>query len=124
MNFKEIFFGVIKSSFWDYLLMEIKGNCFLDDGEKNIYTGWYMTDHDRNVRTLIVSFVLALSVLIPLRLMQTGSNVSLRESNVLGEVEVIEGDKMELIYGDEIDQDSEVILPDAEVPVEIETEEE
>jgi len=82
-----------------------------------------MTDNDRNARTLIVSFVLALSVLIPLRLLQTGSDVSLRESNVLGETEVAEGKKMEIIYGDEIDQDSEIVLPNAEVPAEIEIEE-
>lgn len=82
-----------------------------------------MTDNDRNVRTLIVCFVLALAVLVPIRVLESGSNVSVRQSEVLGEIEVEKGDRMELIYQDEVDQGVEVVLPDAEVPVVIETEE-
>lgn len=93
-----------------------------------------MTDLDRNVRTLLVCFVLALSVLVPLRMLQDNSVVMIREAEVLGETqEVGEGDQMELIYSDELNENqsveemsedsSEVILPDAEVPMVVETEE-
>ena len=80
-----------------------------------------MTDHDRNMRTLVVCFVLALAVLVPLRVLQGGS-VIISQTQVLGETETQQGDKMELIYGDEVNQESEVVLPDAEVLV-VETEE-
>lgn len=78
-----------------------------------------MTENDRNMRTLVVCFVLALAVLVPLRLSQDNafSPVLMREAEVLGETEVEEVDQMNLIYGDE------VVLPDAEVPVVVETEE-
>jgi len=82
-----------------------------------------MTDNDRNTRTLVVCFVLALAVLVPLRVMEGGSVVVERQAEVLGETEVEDGDRMELIYGDEIDKDNGVVLPDAEIPVVIETEE-
>ena len=78
-----------------------------------------MTDNDRNVRTLVVCFVLALAVLVPVRILQ--SNIG-RGSEVLGET-IVDGDKMELIYRDEVNQDSNVILPNAEVSVVVETEE-
>lgn len=78
-----------------------------------------MTDIDKNVRTLIVCFVLALAVLVPLRLSYgTVSVVTLRQAEVLGETETNEtGDRVELIYKDE------VVLPNAEVPIVVETEE-
>jgi hypothetical protein len=110
----------VKSRLLGYLLMTMRNNCFLDDGKKSIYTDWYMTDHDRNMRTLVVCFVLALAVLIPVRILQGDVG---RRSEVLGETEVQKGDKMELLYKDEVDQKNEVVLPDAEVPVVVETEE-
>lgn len=46
-----------------------------------------MTDNDRNTRTLIVSFVIALMVMIPLRFVEVGQNQVLMGSDVqvLGE---------------------------------------
>ena len=78
-----------------------------------------MTDHDRNVRTLVVCFVLALAVLVPLRLSQKSplSPVLVRQAEVLGETEVEEVEQMDLIYADE------VVLPDAEILEVVETEE-
>lgn len=78
-----------------------------------------MTDHDRNVRTLVVCFVLALAVLVPLRLSQENplSSVLVRQAEVLGETEVEETEQMDLIYADE------VVLPDAEILEVVETEE-
>lgn len=79
-----------------------------------------MTDHDRNVRTLVVCFVLALAVLVPLRLSQENplSSVLVRQAEVLGETEVEEEtEQMDLIYADE------VVLPDAEILEVVETEE-
>ena len=45
-----------------------------------------ITDHDRNVRTLIVSFVIAIMVLVPLRFYEAGQQEidSLSEVQVLG----------------------------------------
>ncbi|MCW1949607.1 MAG: hypothetical protein KIH89_004185 [Candidatus Shapirobacteria bacterium] len=84
-----------------------------------------MTDFDRNVRTLLVCFVVALSVLVPLRIVKGDSVLIVREAEVLGESEEVVGDQMELIYGDEIVEENvdEVVLPDAEVPMVKETEE-
>ena len=82
-----------------------------------------MTDNDRNTRTLVVCFVLALAVLVPLRIFDGSYVTNMRSSKVLGETEVQEGETMELIYSDEISQDNEVVLPDADVPVVVETEE-
>ena len=45
-----------------------------------------MTDHDRNMRTLIVCFVLAMGVLIPLRFLE-GNTMMNQEVKVLGETE-------------------------------------
>lgn len=83
-----------------------------------------MTDDDRNIRTLVVCFVLALAALVPMRLIQGG--VVAGDSTyvqVLGESEEVQGDKMEIIYSDETSDDEEpnlvveeqVVLPDAEV---------
>lgn len=91
-----------------------------------------MTDTDRNIRTLIVCFVLALFTLVPMRIIEGDSVAVMREVQVLGETDAEEGEKVELIYSDELlidedyevieeeSEDNEVILPDAEV---IETEE-
>lgn len=46
-----------------------------------------MTDQDRNVRTLIVAFVIAIMALVPLRFYEIGQEVSsLSNVQVLGEV--------------------------------------
>ena len=84
-----------------------------------------MTDNDRNVRTLVVCFVLALAVLVPLRVLKSNTEMVFRQAEVLGEAEMEEGDKMELIYRDEVDSVGvdEVVLPDAEVSVVVESEE-
>ena len=84
-----------------------------------------MTDNDRNVRTLVVCFVLALAVLVPLRVLKNDTEMVFRQAEVLGETEMEEGDKMELIYRDEVDSVGvdEVVLPDAEVLVVVESEE-
>lgn len=47
-----------------------------------------MTDNDRNTRTLIVSFVIALMVMVPLRFVEYGN--MLEEVRVLGESMTIE----------------------------------
>ena len=81
-----------------------------------------MTDMDRNIRTLVVCFVLALMGLIPMRL-SLGNVVQVSKVRVLGEMEKVEGERMEIIYADEMVEttdDEEIVLPNAEV---IETEE-
>lgn len=60
-----------------------------------------MTDHDRNIRTLVICFVLAVMALIPLRLTEVGGNlVDVSNSQVLG---------------DTITAEEEVVLPSAEL---------
>jgi hypothetical protein len=44
-----------------------------------------MTDFDRNIRTLIVCFVLAIVALVPLRLVEIGNIVDVSSTHVLGE---------------------------------------
>lgn len=44
-----------------------------------------MTDLDRNTRTLIVCFSIALMALIPLRFVEVGQQVMMNQSRVLGE---------------------------------------
>jgi hypothetical protein len=44
-----------------------------------------MTDNARNVRTLIVSFAIAIMVLIPLRFVEVGQAYADRQTQVLGE---------------------------------------
>ncbi len=80
-----------------------------------------MTDMDRNIRTLVVCFVLALMGLIPMRL-SLGNVVQISKVQVLGEMEAVEGQRMEIIYADEVVEttdDEEIVLPNAEV-IEIE----
>jgi hypothetical protein len=60
-----------------------------------------MNDLDRNTRTLIVSFVIAIMVLIPLRFVEVGeqqARVFGMNSQVLGEVsEVVKPDSMQTV---------------------------
>ena len=83
-----------------------------------------MTDNDRNIRTLVICFVLALVALVPMRLSQGDSGVNnAAYVQVLGDSEEVQGEKMEIIYSDETSDDEEpnlvveeeVVLPDAEV---------
>lgn len=86
-----------------------------------------MTDNDRNVRTLVVCFVLALAVLVPLRVLKNDVIV-VREAEVLGETEDSEVERMEFVYEDEAvddyESDDSVVLPDADVPIVVEETEE
>ena len=59
-----------------------------------------MTDHDRNMRTLVLCFVLAIMALLPLRIMEADQQLSVA-SNVQ-------------VLGETIEQ-KEVILPDSEI---------
>lgn len=60
-----------------------------------------MTDHDRNMRTLVLCFVLAIMALLPLRMMEfKQSIVSVSNSEVLGESVV---------------EEEEIVLPNAEL---------
>lgn len=86
-----------------------------------------MTDNDRNIRTLIICFVLALFALVPMRVMQGTSVVLTEGTQVLGETDTENGERVELIYLDEVSDEEqnvveevssesdEVVLPDAEV---------
>lgn len=58
-----------------------------------------MTDHDRNIRTLVICFVLAVMALIPLRFVESGDEVMVSSKTQ--------------ILGETIQQ--EVILPNAEL---------
>lgn len=60
-----------------------------------------MTDFDRNIRTLIICFALAIMALIPLRFAEINNNITnISGSQVLGET---------------VDQENEVILPNADL---------
>jgi hypothetical protein len=65
-----------------------------------------MTDFDRNVRTLIVCFVVAVVFLVPLVVLETKTEMS-RETKVLGVLEVNE--KVPTVK----EAANEIILPDA-----------
>lgn len=62
-----------------------------------------MTDHDRNIRTLVLCFVLAIMALLPLRLVEidNSSVTSVSQTQVLGEIVQ--------------QQQDQVILPNAEI---------
>lgn len=62
-----------------------------------------MTDHDRNIRTLVLCFVLAIMALLPLRLVEMGNSsvTSVSQTQVLGEIVQ--------------QQQDQVILPNAEI---------
>ena len=68
-----------------------------------------MSDNDRNIRTLIICFVVALSVLVPMRISE-----AFRESQdqvkVLGEEYFFEEESMVEVYTEA----EEIILPNAE----------
>jgi len=74
-----------------------------------------MTDHDRNMRTLVLCFVLAIMALIPLRMVEFSQSVTdISSIQVLGEtvqrqVEVVlpngELNANQLNYGDEITEE-------------------
>lgn len=75
-----------------------------------------MTDLDRNMRTLIVCFVLALVGLVPLRLMQ-GNIETVSEVQVLGETDElrIDGSRTKEIYDtneDYVAKVNEIVLPE------------
>lgn len=59
-----------------------------------------MTDFDRNMRTLVLCFVLAIVALVPLRLVEIGNTTTASSTQVLGET---------------VNQESEVVLPNAEI---------
>jgi hypothetical protein len=76
-----------------------------------------MTDQDRNMRTLIVCYVLAIVALIPLRIVEIG-NWTGGEVKVLGETEEFVGESViDEGVGPVIEEndDTEVILPNAEL---------
>ena len=57
-----------------------------------------MTDQDRNIRTLITCFVIALVALVPLRIVES-QNLMTQDAMVLGEeTEMIEEEVFEEIY--------------------------
>lgn len=58
-----------------------------------------INESNRNTRTLIVSFVLAIMALVPLRFVEAG--------------QIIEANRGEMVLGDS----EEIILPNAEVPM-------
>ncbi|HPT66187.1 MAG TPA: hypothetical protein PK257_02665 [Candidatus Woesebacteria bacterium] len=62
-----------------------------------------MTDHDRNMRTLVLCFVLAIMALIPLRVIEYSQDVSeVSSTQVLGET---------------VQQQLEIVLPNGELNV-------
>ena len=83
-----------------------------------------MDNMERNIRTLIICFVLALVALVPLRMMEgNGSFVDESRSVVLGDSDVVEevivvddgnnsNDENAVI--EEVIPDNEVVLPDAD----------
>mgnify|MGYP000924568149 CR=1 FL=1 len=89
-----------------------------------------MTDNEKNIRTLVVCFVLAVMVLIPLRIVEAGRLIG--ETKVLGEMEEVDDNSVieEVIdegdvedYGvlgemDEVGVDEDGQVVEEEVPVE------
>ena len=71
-----------------------------------------MVDHSREVKTLIICFVFAIMVLIPLRFVEERNMANKSQTRVLGEEVVL----TEEIIGE--DSESEIILPNAEVSIE------
>lgn len=78
-----------------------------------------MTDNDKNVRTLVVCFVVAIMALIPLRMVEAGKLVG-SETRVLGEMEEV-GDEDNQVIEEVVDENDEVVEQE-EVPVEEEIE--
>ena len=82
------------------------------DGEHFILNN--MTDHDRNMRTLIVCFVLAMGVLTPLRFLE-GKTIINQEVKVLGETEELMN---EVIETDDVSNDEETAEFDPTLEIE------
>lgn len=83
-----------------------------------------MTENDKNIRTLIVCFVMAIMVLIPLRMVEVGQTFN--QVKVLGETEEFVVDREEMVIeeldegfveGDEsvLENTEGVVLPNAEL---------
>ena len=78
-----------------------------------------MTDNDKNVRTLVVCFVVAIMALIPLRMVEAGKLVG-SETRVLGEMEEVGGEDNQVI--EEVVDENDETVEQEEVPVEEEIE--
>lgn len=65
-----------------------------------------MTKHERNIRTLIVCFVLLVLGLVPLRFIEVGNLINESRTRVLGEEIVVEVNKVEKV---------DILLPNAEI---------
>ena len=65
-----------------------------------------MTENDRNTRTLIVCFVMAMMALVPLRVVEMGQ--SLNQTKVLGETEEVLTD----VVIEEVDETTETETED------------
>ena len=65
-----------------------------------------MTENDRNTRTLIVCFVMAMMALVPLRVVEMGQ--SLNQTRVLGETEEVLTD----VVIEEVDETTETETED------------
>jgi hypothetical protein len=70
-----------------------------------------MTDHDRNMRTLVLCFVLAIMALIPLKFVELGNQISsISNSQVLGET-VVNQDEVVLPNGN-LDSQKAAVVPE------------
>lgn len=85
----------------------------VDGEEKNIYTHFMMTDNDRNVRTLIVCFVLAVMVLVPMEMIWAERSLT-ENSRVLGETIRVPENVSRVEQSDSDEEVIEIILPNAE----------
>lgn len=65
-----------------------------------------MTDHDKNMRTMIVCFVLLILGLVPLRFVEVGNLMNQSKEKVLGDKTTVEITKVDKV---------EIVLPNAEV---------
>lgn len=79
-----------------------------------------MTDYEKNYKTLIVCFVIALAVLIPLRFVEVkNGNVIRSRAQVLGDIVVFEKEKIveeESLAGEVgLKFGEEIILPDTNI---------
>ncbi|MDD4937932.1 MAG: hypothetical protein PHX34_02855 [Candidatus Shapirobacteria bacterium] len=86
-----------------------------------------MTNYEKNLRTLIVCFVLLILALVPLRFTEVKNSIIESQTQVLGDEIIIESENMvegnvtDEIYedendnGDEVAVDEEVVLPNAEI---------
>lgn len=70
-----------------------------------------MTDNDRNARTLIICFVVAIMALVPLRIVELRQTFD--DVKVLGEMEEVYDDNVVIEEDEEVEE--EIILPSAEL---------